>query len=80
MAVMFSVAVYHELIRTMLLFTLSVCVYVCTPAQTITVSMQHIKAHYYTSHAKLNAYSIIPAGPNAIADFSKPHDRDRFTK
>jgi putative glutathione S-transferase len=35
--------------------------------------MAHIKTHYYTSHAHLNTYGIIPAhnGP----DLSLPHGR-----
>ena len=42
------------------------------------ISMDHIKAHYYTSHAQLNPFSIIPVGPDAIANFMLPHDRGRF--
>ncbi|MBE0406289.1 glutathione S-transferase family protein [Psychrobacter sp. AOP22-C1-22] len=38
-----------------------------------TVNMDHIKAHYYTSHANINPTRIIPVGP--IIDFNKPHDR-----
>ena len=44
------------------------------------VHMAHIKAHYFTSHAKLNAYSIIPVGPDVVSDLNMPHDRDRFKK
>jgi putative glutathione S-transferase len=40
--------------------------------------MRQIKEHYYTSHPHLNPFAVIPTGPNAIADFTKPHDRDRF--
>ena len=39
--------------------------------------MQHIKFHYYGSHTHLNAFGIVPAGPNV--DYSLKHDRDRFT-
>ena len=38
-----------------------------------TVNMEHIKAHYYTSHATINPTGVIPAGP--IIDFDKPHRR-----
>lgn len=31
-----------------------------------TTNMRHIKTHYFTSHAKLNAYAIIPSGPDFI--------------
>jgi len=40
--------------------------------------MDHIKRHYFTSHAHLNAFSVIPAGPDAAKAFMEPHDRDRF--
>ncbi len=38
-----------------------------------TVSIEHIKAHYYTSHANINPTRIIPVGP--VLDFNEPHDR-----
>lgn len=38
-----------------------------------TVNMEHIKAHYYTSHATINPTGVIPVGP--IIDFDKPHGR-----
>ena len=41
-----------------------------------TVSIEHIKAHYYTSHANINPTRIIPIGP--VLDFNEPHDRARF--
>lgn len=41
-----------------------------------TVSIEHIKAHYYTSHANINPTRIIPVGP--MLDFNEPHDRARF--
>lgn len=31
-----------------------------------TTNMNHIKMHYYTSHARHNFYGIIPKGPNFI--------------
>ena len=41
-----------------------------------TVSIEHINAHYYTSHANINPTRIIPVGP--VLDFNEPHDRARF--
>lgn len=41
-----------------------------------TISMSHIKTHYFTSHQLLNPYAIIPRGPGAVSDFLLPHDRD----
>ena len=38
-----------------------------------TVNIEHIKAHYYTSHANINPTLIIPVGP--LLDFNEPHDR-----
>ncbi len=38
-----------------------------------TVNIEHIKAHYYTSHANINPTRIIPVGP--LLDFNEPHDR-----
>lgn len=31
-----------------------------------TTNMKHIKSHYFSSHAQLNHYAIIPTGPNFI--------------
>ena len=31
-----------------------------------TTNMEHIKMHYYSSHAKMNFFGIIPKGPNFI--------------
>lgn len=39
-----------------------------------TVRMDHIKAHYYTSHPTINPNGIVPLGPDQ--DFSLPHNRD----
>lgn len=33
--------------------------------------------HYYTSHAALNTYAIVPVGPDFIKTLEEPHDRDR---
>lgn len=38
-----------------------------------TVDMQHIKAHYYTSHDNINPTGIIPLGP--VVDFNESHNR-----
>ena len=38
-----------------------------------TVNIEHIKAHYYTSHANINPTRIIPIGP--LLDFNAAHDR-----
>ena len=40
-----------------------------------TVDMEQIKTHYYTSHPKLNYFSIIPAGRNFIELLEQPHNR-----
>jgi putative glutathione S-transferase len=41
-----------------------------------TVSLDHIKRHYYTSQRQVNPTGIVPLGPQL--DFSTPHDRARF--
>jgi putative glutathione S-transferase len=41
-----------------------------------TVNFDHIKQHYYFSHANINPTRIVPLGPLLILD--APHDRDRF--
>jgi len=41
-----------------------------------TVSLEHIKNHYYQSHATINPHRIVPRGPEI--DFGAPHDRDRL--
>jgi putative glutathione S-transferase len=41
-----------------------------------TVSLDHIKRHYYTSQRQVNPTGIVPLGPQL--DFSAPHDRARF--
>ncbi|KAG7383192.1 hypothetical protein PHYBOEH_010022 [Phytophthora boehmeriae] len=46
------------------------------PPITKSVSMQHIKLHYYGSHTHLNPFGIVPVGP--AIDFTRPHNRDRF--
>ena len=41
-----------------------------------TVSLDHIKRHYYWSHRNVNPTGIVPIGPDI--DFTLPHDRARF--
>ena len=40
-----------------------------------TVSIDHIKRHYYTSHPMINPTGVIPVGPEL--DFDAPHGRER---
>lgn len=47
------------------------------PGVAETVSLDHIKRHYYGSHRNVNPTGIVPIGPQL--DFSQPHDRGRFT-
>jgi glutathionyl-hydroquinone reductase len=42
-----------------------------------TVSLDHIKRHYYGSHKTINPTGIVPKGP--ALGYDAPHDRDRFT-
>ena len=42
-----------------------------------TVSIDHIKRHYYGSQRNVNPTGIVPIGPKL--DFAAPHDRGRFT-
>ncbi|MEA3252732.1 MAG: glutathione S-transferase family protein [Pseudomonadota bacterium] len=41
-----------------------------------TVDFDHIKRHYYGSHATINPTGIVPKGP--ILDLERPHDRERL--
>ncbi|MCD1280297.1 glutathione S-transferase family protein [Psychrobacter sp. CCUG 69069] len=41
-----------------------------------TVNMNHIKQHYYTSHANINPTRIIPVGPEL--DFTTAHNREQL--
>jgi glutathionyl-hydroquinone reductase len=41
-----------------------------------TVSIEHIKRHYYGSQRQVNPTGIVPIGPQI--DFRAPHDRGRF--
>ncbi len=46
------------------------------PGVAQTVSMDHIKRHYYGSQRQVNPTGIVPIGP--LLDFTAPHDRGRF--
>lgn len=46
------------------------------PGVAETVDLDHIKQHYYRSHATINPTRIVPRGP--ALDFTAPHDRARF--
>ena len=41
-----------------------------------TVSIDHIKRHYYMTHEEINPTRIVPLGP--IIDLTKPHGRERI--
>ena len=41
-----------------------------------TVSIDHIKRHYYMTHEEINPTRIVPLGP--IVDLTKPHGREKF--
>jgi putative glutathione S-transferase len=41
-----------------------------------TVSIDHIKRHYYMTHEEINPTRIVPLGP--IVDLTKPHGRERL--
>lgn len=44
------------------------------PGVADTVNMQHIKDHYYRSHATINPTGIVPLGPQL--DLQRPHGRE----
>lgn len=46
------------------------------PGVAATVSMDHIRRHYYYSHDTINPTRIVPKGP--LLDFMRPHDRERL--
>jgi len=46
------------------------------PGVAETVNLDHIKRHYYMSHAAINPTRIVPIGPQL--NFAAPHDRTRF--
>jgi putative glutathione S-transferase len=46
------------------------------PGVAATVSLEHIKRHYYASHRQINPTGIVPLGP--LLNFAAAHDRARF--
>jgi glutathionyl-hydroquinone reductase len=46
------------------------------PGVAETVSIDHIKRHYYSSHRKINPTGIVPLGPEL--NFTAPHDRGKL--
>ncbi len=47
-----------------------------TPGIAETVSLDHIKRHYYMTHTEINPTRIVPLGP--LLDLAAPHGRDKF--
>lgn len=47
------------------------------PGVAETVDFEHIKHHYYASHATINPTGVVPKGPQQ--DFSGEHDRGRLS-
>jgi putative glutathione S-transferase len=47
------------------------------PGVAETCNLEHIKQHYFRSHASINPTRIVPVGP--FIDFSAPHDRARLS-
>ena len=45
------------------------------PGISETVNFDHIKRHYYMTHAEINPTGIVPIGP--ILDLAQPHGRDK---
>jgi len=43
-----------------------------------TVSMHHIKEHYYRSHTSVNPRRLVPVGPLELGHLEAEHDRGRF--
>jgi putative glutathione S-transferase len=46
------------------------------PGTAETVSIDHIKRHYYMTHEEINPTRIVPLGP--IIDLTKPHGREKL--
>lgn len=46
------------------------------PGVAETVSLEHIKRHYYMTHDEINPTRIVPVGPQL--DFGKPHGREKL--
>lgn len=47
------------------------------PGVADTLNLQHVKDHYYTSHATINPNGIVPLGP--VLSLNEPHGRERFS-
>jgi len=47
------------------------------PGVAATVSLSHIKSHYYGSHLMINPTGVVPLGP--VIDYAAAHDRDQLT-
>jgi putative glutathione S-transferase len=47
------------------------------PGVAETVSIDHIKRHYYMTHEEINPTRIVPLGP--VIDLTKPHGREKLT-
>jgi len=50
------------------------------PGVADTVDMEQIKQHYFTSHPKLNYYSIVPRGTDFVKLLKEHHNRDELSK
>lgn len=50
------------------------------PGVALSVNMQHIKTHYYSSHPTLEHFAMVPAGPRFLHELYKAHDRERFPR
>jgi len=46
------------------------------PGVAETVSLEHIKQHYYASHRHINGNGLVPKGPDLA--LGRPHDRERL--
>lgn len=46
------------------------------PGVAATVNFEHIKRHYYQSHATINPTGVVPLGP--ALDLQRPHGREAF--
>mgnify|MGYP003694116283 CR=1 FL=1 len=42
-----------------------------------TVNFDHIKQHYYLTHARINPTRLVPIGP--VIDLTQPHGRERLS-
>ena len=46
------------------------------PGIAATVNFEHIKRHYYLTHAEINPTGLIPIGP--VLDLTRPHGREKL--